>query len=64
MMFVNNYFLDLPDDMQDKIFFYIHKSFMSELKEKILIASLKCFLQKHDWLDHHEISKLLSSRSS
>ena len=63
MVFVNNFLFDLPEDLQEKIFFYIHQSFMNEIKNKILVVSLINFLQKYEWLDHHEISKQLLSNN-
>ena len=64
-MFSNNYFYELPIDIQNKIFFEIHKTYMREIKKTLLKNVILRILRKTDWLNHHSISQqLLSSNIS
>lgn len=60
-MFSNNYFYELPIDIQNKIFFEIHKTYMREIKKNLLKIIILRILRKNDWLNHHSISQQLLS---
>lgn len=54
---MNNYFFDLPNELQDKIYLYIHKSYMIDLKYNLMKDSIIRILKKNsDYIDYQSIN--------
>ena len=54
---MRNYFYDLPIDIQEKIYFELHKIYMTKVKKKILGNVIWRVIRKHsDWLNYQNIS--------